>query len=304
MYKKNSNGKVARRNPKRYNPGGNFFQNNAIVITIILVAVVSFVLGGFSFLGIHKLVNPMPQKETEEIEFITPEDILNPGTSTDATTQSPQNPSFADKLICIDPGHGINDPGTVNLQYMNGKSEAEFNFIFATHLKGELEALGFRVVFTNDGKTIPTGFDYDGDNIFSASDNFNGEVVSERRDYAMSLKPDYFISIHCDSFASDESVHGMRIYAYDRNELASKAIDKIVSRMAPVTAKYENSTARKFLKDDDTAFAVTKKWENTPAMLVELGFVTNKADAECLLSEDWNKSVAVAIAKGIADYFS
>ena len=54
-------------------------------------------------------------------------------TSTDATTQSPQNPSFADKLICIDPGHGINDPGTVNLQYMNGKSEAEFNFIFATH---------------------------------------------------------------------------------------------------------------------------------------------------------------------------
>ena len=76
MYKKNSNGKVARRNPKRYNPGGNFFQNNAIVITIILVAVVSFVLGGFSFLGIHKLVNPMPQKETEEIEFITPEDIL------------------------------------------------------------------------------------------------------------------------------------------------------------------------------------------------------------------------------------
>lgn len=304
MYKKTSNGKVARKTTRRYNPGGNFFQENAVIITIIVVAVVSFVIGGFSFLGVYKLVNPMPDKETEEIEFVTPDDILNSGELTDSQTQGPQNPSFADKVICIDPGHGLNDPGTVNLPYMNGKSEADFNFAFATYLRSELEALGFKVLFTYDGQSIPTGFDYDNDNIFSASDNFNGEVVSERRDYAMSLKPDYFISIHCDSFESDESVHGMRIYACDDNELASKAIDKIISRMAPITAKYENTTARKFLKDQDNAFAVTKKWTNTPAMLVELGFVTNKADADCLLSEEWNKSVAAAVAKAIADYYS
>lgn len=301
---RNNNTKSLRRNNKRYNPGGGFFRDNAIVITIVLVALVSFVLGGFSFLGVYRLVNPMPEKETEEIEFVTPGEITDSAATTDTQTQGQQNPSLADKLICIDPGHGFNDPGTVNVPYMQGKSEADFNFIFATHLKEELEAIGFKVMFTYDGKSIPAGFDYDGDNIFSASDNFNGEVVSERRDYAMSLKPDYFISIHCDSFATDESVHGMRIYALDTNEHASKAIDKIVSRMAPVTAKYENTTARKFLKDSDNAFAVTKKWTNTPAMLVELGFVTNKSDADCLLSEEWNKSVAAAIAKGITDYFS
>ena len=304
MYSKTSNGKGARRNPKRYNPGGNFFQNNAIVITIIFVAIASFVLGGFSFLGVYKLVNPMPEKETEEIEFINPGDIQNSGTSEEAETQNNKNPVFADKLICIDPGHGLNDPGVVSLPYMNGKSEAYFNFTFAIYLRAELEALGFNVRFTYDGSTIPSGFDYDGDNIFSASDNFNGEVVSERRDYAMSLNPDYFISIHCDSFAADETVQGMRIYASDENQFASKAIDKIVSRMAPVTARYENTTARKFIKDANEAYAVTKKWTDIPAMLVELGFVTNKADADCLLDEEWNKSVAAAMAKAIADYFS
>lgn len=304
MYRKNKNGRISGKSSKRYNPGGNFLQRNVITITIILVAIVSFVLGGFSFIGVYKLVNPAPEKETEEIEFLDPEDIIKPGTDTESDTAGPLNPGFSDKVICIDPGHGMNDPGTVNLKYMNGKSEADFNFIFATFLKAELETIGFKVVLTYDGVSIPTGFDYDGDNIFSASDNFNGEVISERRDYAMSLKPDYFISIHCDSFASDESVQGMRIYAHDSNELASNAIDKIISRMAAVTAKYENTTARKFMKDEDNAFAVTKKWTNTPAMLVELGFVTNKQDADCLLSEEWNKSVAVAIAKAISDYFS
>ena len=304
MYKKTRKGRIAGKSSQRYNPGGNFFQNNAIIITIIIVAVVSFVLGGMSFLGIYKIVNPMPEKETEEIEFVDPDDIINSGTTTESADTGYKNPQFGDKLICIDPGHGVNDPGTVNLAYMQGKSEADFNFIFSTFLKAKLEAMGFKVVLTYDGVSIPEGFDYDGDKIFSASEKKDGKVISERRDYAMSLKPDYFISIHCDSFATDESVHGMRIYSCDDNTLASTAIDKIISRMAPITAKYENTTARKFIKDSDNAYALTKKWTNTPAMLVELGFVTNKADADCLLDEEWNKSVASAIAKAISDYFA
>ena len=132
MYKKTRKGRIAGKSSQRYNPGGNFLQNNAIVITIIIVAVVSFVLGGFSFLGIYKIVNPMPEKETEEIEFVNPDEILSSGTTTEQIDTGMKNPEFADKLICIDPGHGVNDPGTVNIEYMQGKSEADFNFIFAS----------------------------------------------------------------------------------------------------------------------------------------------------------------------------
>ena len=74
--------------------------------------------------------------------------------------------------------------------------------------------------------------------------------------------------------------------------------------METAICRYNPTITTQLQPDADNAFAVTKKWTDTPAMLVELGFVTNKADADCLLSEEWNTSVASAIDKAISDYFA
>ena len=64
MNNKKIKGNHPKRKLTRYNPGGGFFKNNAMTIVIILVSVCSFLLGGFSFLGVYRMINPMPEQET------------------------------------------------------------------------------------------------------------------------------------------------------------------------------------------------------------------------------------------------
>lgn len=304
MYSNQNNGHSQRRPQKRYSPNDNKFERYIPALILLAVAVIFFILGGVVCVGVYKVINPPPAEDTTPVGVVRPEDIIGEQSSSNETASGTSDEvSPIDKLICIDPGHGFGDGGTADSPNMQGKNEAYFNFEFSKMLKEALEAKGFRVILTHDSVKIPDGFDYDSDNIFSASDNFNGNPVSERRDFAMAQNPDYFISIHCDSF-SDPSVHGMRIYYPNTNDASSLAIDKLVSRMAVVTAEYSSTTARKFAQEPDASYAVTKNWGAVPAMLVELGFVTNPDDAACLLDAEWNRKVAEAFSKGIEDYFS
>jgi N-acetylmuramoyl-L-alanine amidase len=54
---------------------------------------------------------------------------------------------------------------------------------------------------------------------------------------------------------------------------------------------------------EDNAFYVVKNID-VPSVLCEVGFVTNKTDAEHMLDEAWRQAAAEAIAQGILDYIS
>ena len=65
-------------------------------------------------------------------------------------------------------------------------------------------------------------------------------------------------------------------------------------------------TAPSFAKDPsemaDSNFAITRE-THASSSLVEVGFCTNVTDAENLVNETWQKSIAAAIAEGIARFF-
>ncbi len=299
MYSNHNSIRKKRRPQKRYAPKKKKNDYNItavfVVTSLILVAVIALII-----FGISKISGDADESGDIEISIVRPED-LRP--ADDSSTTDKSNDTAGKKIICIDPGHGFADVGTVVNSYMHGKTEADFNLTFSVELKAALEEMGFIAVLTHDGQKIPDGYDYDGDGLYSATEIATDGHISERRDFAMAQNPDYFISVHCDSF-SDESVKGMRIYYSSDSNESSSAVDKLVERMKSVTSIYPNTTARKFPQDPENVYAVVKKWGSTPAMLCELGFVSSPEDAACLLDIEWHKKTARSIAEGISDYFS
>ena len=115
--------------------------------------------------------------------------------------------------ICVDPGHGFGDVGTTSA-YLGEWSEKDVTFSIATMLKEELEARGYRVHMLHDGVTIPANANADENNLFRPK-----ERIESIRDADI----DYYVSIHCDAYAADESVMGTRVYYANGTSFTKKS---------------------------------------------------------------------------------
>ncbi len=217
---------------------------------------------------------------------------LAPTESVDnATSDVPDVPKNG-ITVCVDPGHGFDDPGTVS-DFLGDLTEKDINFDVAVYLRDALEALGYTVIMTHDGESFP---------ITSAYDNNERYKPEERVAYVNSLdtKIDYYISIHCNSHTSEDAV-GTRIFYYEKttpvgdydeeitNSVAESIGNAFPDARSPVVEKYHYYVV---------------KFTNFPASLVEIGFVTNPDEAKNMIDPEWQKKYAEAIAEGIDNYFT
>ena len=220
--------------------------------------------------------------------------------STVDTGEEPTPVAVKGKIICIDPGHGFKDGGsggTAEDFLPTDFIEKDVNMAVALRLKEYLEKYGFEVVFSHDGKTIPVA--ENGDNIFN---------VEERTAYVNSIGENfaYFISLHCNVYTADETISGTRIYYsvnYDYSgEIDQRSTDSIMisdSIRAQLNEDFPDLTPQSF----EDIYYVTK-YTTMPSSLIEMGFITNKHDADCMLDEGWRDSYAKSIATGIYKFFS
>ncbi len=285
----NQNGSQNKKRSKRYTPVRNVGEIKRAIIILLLVFLLGFAVGGVICVGIYRATAPAG-------DGFGTVGVVDPGSISSPTGAS-------DILICIDPGHGFLDVGA--LSDLTEFTEYELNMRFSRRLAYDLSQLGFSVVLTHDGITIPYGYDYNNDNTFDELIFINGESRSERRDYAMSLDPDMFISVHCNTFVANESVGGMRIYFDSGNTRASAVCDMLTEAMSIVENTYiPVSPSRKEPCVGDEIYAVTRRWDNVPALLTELGFMTNETDVEYLENEEWIEAVSRAYTDAIATYFN
>ena len=214
-------------------------------------------------------------------------------------------------VVVIDPGHGGKDPGALAIV---GGVEKEITLAAAQALKGLLEADGrYKVHLTREGDT------------YVALD----DRVSLARDWGADL----FISLHADA-AGSASVAGASVYTISaRGERridaeAGKNNWKIpiedgtperVSGILEDLVKRETRTrsaefAELLLPELAAAGPVLRGTHrnagfyvllapDVPAVLLELGFLTNEADAKRLSSERGRKASVTAIKRGIDAYF-
>ncbi|WKV07866.1 N-acetylmuramoyl-L-alanine amidase [Thermoanaerobacterium sp. CMT5567-10] len=167
-------------------------------------------------------------------------------------------------MIVVDPGHGGSDSGAVGYGYF----EKDINLSVSLKLRDVFKANNVDIILTRD-KDVTLG-------------------LSERCDIANKNKADYFISIHCNSF-KDSSAKGTETYSYPRSISGAK-LAKGVQQTIVANLK----TIDRGIK---TANFYVLHHTNMPAILVELGFITNKEDLDLILNKQ--NLFAISISNGI-----
>ncbi len=182
-------------------------------------------------------------------------------------------------VIYLDAGHGWGDNGCSfpGLDVY----EKDITLALTKRLREALETMGYTVRMTreNDETCVEPLID----NIYKST---------RRIQYANSQGADYFVSIHIDSFESDSSVNGIRIYYVDRFEKSQQLSEKIAGSIAD-----QLHTGTPILKSDQSYNVLVLS--AMPSILIEAGFASNPEDAANLTNEEWQTAFAQAVALGI-----
>ena len=174
------------------------------------------------------------------------------------------------KLILIDPGHGGNDSGTIG---KNGTLEKNLTLSTAKRLKEKLESSGANVILTRNNDVYV--------------------ALSERTDQAFAAQPDAFISIHDDS-AEQSEVQGITPYYYHsyQKQLA-KAIYQNLEEEGTLTIRDERFGDYHVLRQN-----------SQPAILLELGYLSNPDEEDTVTSPAFQGKAVNAIYEGISQYLT
>lgn len=190
------------------------------------------------------------------------------------------------KKVCvvIDAGHGGSDPGKVGI---NDRLEKDINLEIAVLLKGFLQAEGIEVVMTRE--TDKGLYDDDASNK-KVQDMKRRLAIIEEADPAM------VVSIHQNSY-HEEYVKGAQVFYYTTSDNSRKLAEQLQERLRSLDAENKREA-----KGNDSYFLLKKT--SKPIVIVECGFLSNRAEAEKLCSELYQEKLAWTIHMGIMQYLN
>ena len=173
------------------------------------------------------------------------------------------------KFIILDPGHGGADHGAIR----GDISEKDITLDVSKRVRTLLEKKGYEVFMTREiDETLS---------------------LQERVEISENLLPDLFISIHVNSSNSD-TPNGIETHYYKENSLTlAKTVH--ASMINHVQANNRGLFKSKFYVINHTT---------APAILLEIGFMSNPIERVQLITEIRKQATAKAIAEGIDDYFN
>ncbi|MBY0548234.1 MAG: N-acetylmuramoyl-L-alanine amidase [Candidatus Obscuribacterales bacterium] len=172
--------------------------------------------------------------------------------------------------VVLDAGHGGSDPGAQR----GDLREKDMTLGITCKLKKNLEARGMRVIMTRSDDTFVS--------------------LEERVRITNSVKPDAFVSVHINSLESDSGIRG--IETYYQNDCSRLLAQKIHGALVGHLAVPDRNVRK-------ARFYVVNHTPH-PAILAEVGFISNKQEREKLMSSDYQGKVAEALGQGIIFYLS
>jgi len=198
------------------------------------------------------------------------------------------NYDVLNKVVYLDAGHGGYDPGA---SYF-GISEKSLTLAIQSRVKAKLESEGYQVVTT---RTSDTYVD-----------------LTDRSRAANASESDIFVSIHINASGSSD-VQGIETYYYQpfaeypsrinaayhanptRLSMSDTLANAIQSSLINATGAQNQGVKRR-------TFAVLRE-TTAPAVLLELGFLSNPQEAARLNSSAYQETLANAIVAGIKSYY-
>ncbi|MBH5320920.1 N-acetylmuramoyl-L-alanine amidase [Paenibacillus sp. GSMTC-2017] len=172
--------------------------------------------------------------------------------------------------IVIDAGHGGHDPGA---EGASGNYERDFTLSLSKKVSELLQQDDRFEVHMTRGEDTSVG-------------------LEDRIHFSNNLKADAFLSIHGNTF-TDANVSGTETYYYTEESfsLANELHTKLVERTG-----FKDRGVRNF------------KWKvlddnNCPAILLEIGYLTNNSNESAMLNDEHQNKTAQAIVDGIKSHF-
>lgn len=217
--------------------------------------------------------------------------------------------------ILIDPGHGGKDPGAMDTHTINGKKvtvkEKDINLVVGKMLYSKLKSA------------------YPDKNIMMTRSSDKFLTLSERTEIANSVKLKdkeaiLYISVHVNS-SLDKKASGYEVWYLSpgyRRTVIEKTGDvdsnlfTVMNSMMEEEYTTESILIAKFIMDGMTAqvgkLSVSRgikaeEWfvvrnSNMPAVLIELGFLTNEAEAKNLSDSSYLQKLSLGIFNGLTAF--
>ncbi len=181
--------------------------------------------------------------------------------------------------IFIDQGHNPYGPNTGAVG--NGVVEQDVNYEVGIFLRNLLENdYRFEVLVSR-----PTP-----DTVLGTS---NSTSLQARVNAANNWGADYFLSIHTNSNPNPE-INGTEVYVYMENTPAYNMAQDVLNGIVNYVGTKNNG-----VRINRTFYVLRKT--RMPALLIELGYLSNTSDAEKLLNDKYD--FAYGIYMGILNYF-
>lgn len=170
-------------------------------------------------------------------------------------------------VVVVDAGHGGKDQGTCAGDVL----EKDVNLAVAQKLAEKLTASGVRVIMTRNAD-VKVG-------------------LEERAELANEEKADMFISIHCNYYEDSTEIKGLECYYREGSAEGEELANRISESFEGVDSVENRGT-----KTAD--YRVLRKTD-MQAVLIELGYMSNREECRKLLDEDYQELLAEKIAAGI-----
>ncbi len=177
-----------------------------------------------------------------------------------------------ERILVIDPGHGGDD--NVGVKGPGGLMEKDVVLKISKRLKELLENLGATVYLTRD----------------------EDEYVSlnRRAELANKIRPNFFISIHLNSF-SNSLIRGCEMYYYkgdrESRRLAECIINSMVKNLDVINRGIKTA-----------AFFLLRE-VGTSSLHIDIDYVTNPEVEKLLQNNEYIDKIAESITQGIVEYY-
>ena len=192
-------------------------------------------------------------------------------------------------IICLDAGHGYDDPGAES-PWLNGLYEKDINLDITLRTAALLRAEGYTVLLTRENDDIPASHNPYTDGMYLMNPYDRADFVREAK------MVDLFVSIHCNALPEHPEMSGTELYYFEGYGACTESF--AWTMYDAFKALLPDRPVRILGRDYENAYYVTKE-TGVPSLLVETGYITHRGDAALLLDERFRDTLARAIADGI-----
>lgn len=195
-----------------------------------------------------------------------------------------------DATVVLDPGHGGDEPGA---RGPNGLTENVLNLAVAERARVALEAAGFRTVLTRTGNyRLP---------------------LAGRAAIVKALSPKAFVSVHFNAepdgpFPRPGSETYYQVASADSKRLAGLLYEEIVRALSQYQVPWvaDTDAGAKYRRNarGGDYYGILRQTAGVPAVLAELGFISNAPEAELYARPEVQQVAGDAVARGIVRFLT